>query len=277
MESLPISETRKPSLCYWRACAASNTAGYDSSGIAVLNGKGLEIMKKVGRIQQLESGLASHPLHGTLGISHTRWATHGKPTNANAHPHTDASGKLAIVHNGVIENYGALKKKLTEKGYTFKTETDTEVLAVLIGFHFDTLDAATENRLEMAVMESLREVTGTYGLVAIHQDQPGIMVGARRGSPLVLGIGPHEHFLASDVSAMAAHTQTVAHLRDFDVVTIDRNGYRLKSLTPKQGRPRDQPDRLPGGRRRAGRFSPLTCSRKSSSRPSRSRMPCAAA
>ena len=209
--------------------------GYDSSGMAVLNGNGLEIMKEVGRIQKLENGLASHPLHGTLGICHTRWATHGKPTNANAHPHTDASGKLAIVHNGVIENYGALKKKLSEKGFTFKTETDTEVLAVLIGFHFDTLDSETENRLEMAVMEALREVTGTYGLVAIHQDQPGVMVGARRGSPLVLGIGNHEHFLASDVSAVAAHTQTVAHLRDFDVVTIDRNGYRLKSLSQNKG------------------------------------------
>ena len=135
------------------------------------------------------------------------------------------------MHNGVIENYGILKKKLTDKGYQFRTETDTEVLAFLIGFHFDTLDAETENRLEMAVMEALREVTGTYGLVAIHQDQHDVMVGARRGSPLVLGIGPHEHFLASDVSAVAAHTQTVAHLRDFDVVTIDRQGYRLKSLT----------------------------------------------
>jgi len=205
--------------------------GYDSSGLAVLNGQGLEIVKKVGRIAQLEGALASHPLHGTLGISHTRWATHGKPTNLNAHPHTDGSGKLAIVHNGVIENYGVLKKKLSEKGCTFKTDTDTEVLAVLIGFHFDTLDAAMENRLEVAVMEALREVTGTYGLVAIHHDQPGLMVGARRGSPLVLGIGPHEHFLASDVSAIAMHTQTVAHLRDFDVVTIDRSGYRLKSLS----------------------------------------------
>ncbi len=205
--------------------------GYDSSGIAVLNGKGLEIVKSVGRIQQLENQLATHPLHGSLGICHTRWATHGKPTNANAHPHTDASGKLAIVHNGVIENYTQLKKKLSDKGYPFKTETDTEVLAVLIGFHFDTLDAGTENRLELAVMAALREITGTYGLVAIHQDQPDVMVGARRGSPLVLGIGPGEHFLASDVSALAAHTQTVAHLRDFDVVTIDRMGYRLKSLT----------------------------------------------
>ena len=205
--------------------------GYDSSGIAVLNGKGLEVLKSVGRIQQLENGLAGHPLHGSLGICHTRWATHGKPTNINAHPHTDNSGKLAIVHNGVIENYTQLKKKLSEKGYTFKTETDTEVLAVLIGFHFDTLNAETENRLELAVMAALREVTGTYGLVAIHQDQPDIMVGARRGSPLVLGIGPNEHFLASDVSALAAHTQTVAHLRDFDVVTIDREGYRLKSLS----------------------------------------------
>ncbi len=208
--------------------------GYDSSGMAVLNGKGLEVVKKVGRIQQLERALSGQPLHGTLGICHTRWATHGKATEINAHPHTDASGKLAIVHNGVIENYGTLKKKLSDKGFQFRTETDTEVLAFLIGFYFDTLNSETENRLEMAVMEALREVTGTYGLVAIHEDQPGVMVGARRGSPLVLGIGPHEHFLASDVSAVAAHTQTVAHLRDFDVVTIDRNGYRLKSLSQNQ-------------------------------------------
>jgi len=208
--------------------------GYDSSGIAVLNGKGLEVVKKVGRIQQLERALGSHPLHGTLGISHTRWATHGKATEVNAHPHTDASGKLAIVHNGVIENYGVLKRKLQDKGYKFRTETDTEVLAFLIGVHFDGLDPKTENRLELAVMDALREVTGTYGLVAVHEDQPDIMVGARRGSPLVLGIGPHEHFLASDVSAVVAHTQTVAHLRDFDVVTVDRSGYRLKSLTQNQ-------------------------------------------
>jgi len=205
--------------------------GYDSSGLAVLNGKGLEVVKKVGRIEQLERALGPHPLHGSLGICHTRWATHGKATEVNAHPHIDASGKLAIVHNGVIENYGVLKKKLIDKGYQFRTETDTEVLAFLIGFYFDTLDAEVGNRLEMSVMEALREVTGTYGLVAIHQDQPDVMVGARRGSPLVLGIGPHEHFLASDVAAIAAHTQTVAHLRDFDVVTIDRSGYRLKSLS----------------------------------------------
>jgi glucosamine--fructose-6-phosphate aminotransferase (isomerizing) len=204
--------------------------GYDSSGIAILNGAGLNITKKVGRIQQLERALASHSLHGSLGISHTRWATHGKATDTNAHPHTDASGKLAIVHNGVIENYGILKKKLEGKGLQFRTETDTEVLAYLIGFHFDTLDASTEHRLELAVMEALREVTGTYGLVVVHEDEPDIMIGARRGSPLVLGIGPHEYFLASDVSAIVAHTQTVAHLRDFDVVTVDRNGYRLKSL-----------------------------------------------
>jgi glucosamine--fructose-6-phosphate aminotransferase (isomerizing) len=205
--------------------------GYDSSGIAVLNGRGLEVVKKVGRIQNLENALGRNPLHGSLGICHTRWATHGRATDVNAHPHTDASGKLAIVHNGVIENYVMLKKKLTDKGLKFRTETDTEVLAFLIGFHFDSLDVEMDNRLEVAVMEALREVTGTYGLVAIHQDQPDVMVGARRGSPLVLGIGAHEHFLASDVSALGAYTQTAAHLRDFDVVTIDRNGYRLKSLT----------------------------------------------
>jgi glucosamine--fructose-6-phosphate aminotransferase (isomerizing) len=208
--------------------------GYDSSGMAVLNGRGLEVIKKVGRIEQLERSLASHPLHGTLGICHTRWATHGKATEINAHPHLDASGKLALVHNGVIENYGLIKKKLLGKGMSFRTETDTEVLAFLIGFYFDTLNSETENRLEMAVMEALREVKGTYGLVVVHEDQPGVMVGARRGSPLVLGIGTHEHFLASDVSAVAAHTQTVAHLRDFDVVTIDREGYRLKSLSQNQ-------------------------------------------
>jgi glutamine---fructose-6-phosphate transaminase (isomerizing) len=205
--------------------------GYDSSGIAVLNGKGLEVVKKVGRIEQLERALGPAPLHGSLGICHTRWATHGKATDVNAHPHLDASGKLAIVHNGVIENYGALKAKLEAKGLKFRTETDTEVLAFLIGDHFAALDPEMENRLEIAVMEALREVTGTYGLVAIHEDQPDTMVGARRGSPLVLGIGAHEHFLASDVSAVAAYTQTVAHLRDFDVVTIDRHGYRLKSLS----------------------------------------------
>ena len=205
--------------------------GYDSSGIAILNGTGLNITKKVGRIEQLERTLATHSLHGSLGISHTRWATHGKATDINAHPHTDASGKLAIVHNGVIENYGILKKKLEDKGLQFRTETDTEVLAYLIGSHFDMLDVKTEHRLELAVMEALREVTGTYGLVVVHEDEPDIMIGARRGSPLVLGIGTHEHFLASDVAAIVAHTQTVAHLRDFDVVTVDRNGYRLKSLS----------------------------------------------
>ena len=209
--------------------------GYDSSGIAVLNGHGLEIVKRVGRIQNLENALGGNPLHGSLGICHTRWATHGKATDVNAHPHTDASGKLALVHNGVIENYSALKKKLMEKGLKFRTETDTEVLAYLVGFHFDSLDAETENRLELAVMAALREVTGTYGLVVVHEDQPEVMVGARRGSPLVLGIGEHEHFLASDISAIAAHTQKVAHLRDFDVVTVDRNGYRLKSLTANKG------------------------------------------
>ena len=205
--------------------------GYDSSGIAILDGRGLEVVRRVGRIQQLESALSKQPLHGSFGISHTRWATHGKPTESNAHPHTDASGKLAIVHNGVIENYSLLKQRLIGQGYKFRTETDTEVLAFLIGDHFDKLDPATENRLELAVMEALGEVTGTYGLVVMHEDQPDIMIGARRGSPLVLGIGAHEHFLASDVSAIVAHTQTVAHLRDFDVVTVDRSGYRLKSLS----------------------------------------------
>ncbi len=205
--------------------------GYDSSGIALINGHGLEIIKKVGRIQQLEIALTKQPLQGHLGICHTRWATHGKATDANAHPHSDATGKLALVHNGVIENYGTLKKKLSALGYTFKSETDTEVLAVLIGHHYKLLGNLNGDRLEQAVMEALREVTGTYGLVVIHEDMPETLVGARRGSPLVLGLGEKEHFLASDISAIAAHTQTVAHLQDFDVVTITRHGYRVRSLT----------------------------------------------
>ena len=142
--------------------------GYDSSGIAVLNGSGLEVVKRVGRIQQLESALSKAPLHGSLGISHTRWATHGKPTETNAHPHTDASGKLAVVHNGVIENYGQLKQRLSGRGYKFRTETDTEVLAFLIGSHFDALDPAMENRLDLAVMEAARENGILLGKGGLH-------------------------------------------------------------------------------------------------------------
>lgn len=208
--------------------------GYDSSGLAVLNGAGMRILKKVGRIQALADLAEKTPLHGSLGISHTRWATHGEPSDRNAHPHTDESGKLALVHNGVIENYVALKKKLVGEGHHFTSDTDTEVLAHLVGEHFNKLVAgtnATTPRLERAVVNALREVQGTYGIAVVHENEPGVLVGARRGSPLVLGIGNGEHFLASDVSAIVAHTQKVVYLNDHDIVTLDKNGFRISSLT----------------------------------------------
>lgn len=207
--------------------------GYDSSGMAVLNGTGLHVLKKVGRIQALAAQAEQTPLHGSLGISHTRWATHGEPSDRNAHPHLDAIGKLALVHNGVIENYVSLKKKLSAEGHTFASDTDTEVLAHLVGDHYAKLPAGTPARLERAVMAALREVQGTYGIAVVHEAEPGILVGARRGSPLVLGIGAGEHFLASDVSAIVAYTQKVVYLNDYDVVTIDRNAFRVNSLTKR--------------------------------------------
>lgn len=207
--------------------------GYDSSGLAVLNGGGLHVLKKVGRIQALSAAAESTPLHGSLGISHTRWATHGEPSDRNAHPHVDATSKLAVVHNGVIENYASLKKKLVAEGHKFTSDTDTEVLAHLIGLHFDKLPANTTSRLERAVIAALKEVQGTYGIAVVHESEPGILVGARRGSPLVLGIGTGEHFLASDVSAIVAYTQKVVYLNDYDVVTIDKNGFRVSSVTKR--------------------------------------------
>jgi glucosamine--fructose-6-phosphate aminotransferase (isomerizing) len=208
--------------------------GYDSSGLAVVNGSGLRVVKKVGRIQALEALLADNPCHGHLGISHTRWATHGEPSDCNAHPHQDQSGKLALVHNGVVENYHTLKTRLEALGHTFVSETDTEVLAHLVGHHFDTQGPVKGNRLETALKSALREVTGTYGVAVIHADQPDGFVGARRGSPLVLGIGEKQLFLTSDALAVAAHAQKVVYLNDGDVVTVDASGFKISSMTKAQ-------------------------------------------
>ncbi len=205
--------------------------GYDSSGLAVLNGDGLQIVKKVGRISALEHILAEKPLHGHLGIGHTRWATHGEPSDHNAHPHTDQSGKLALIHNGIIENYAAIKKKLLAEGHQFSSETDTEVLAHLVGIYFEKAPPTVPSKLEWAVFNALREVNGTYGIAVIDAREPGTIIGARRGSPLVLGIGNHEHFLASDTSAIVAHTQKVIYLNDYDIVTLQKDNFRVTSLT----------------------------------------------
>jgi len=163
--------------------------GYDSAGLAILNG-GLGVRKCKGRIANLTDLVEREPICGSIGISHTRWATHGGVTDENAHPHSDQSGKLVLVHNGVIENYQALKDQLLAEGHLFKSQTDTEVLAHLIGKHFDALDGdGTRKRLVDAVRRALKEVTGTYGIAVMHESVPDVLVGARRGSPLVLGIG----------------------------------------------------------------------------------------
>ncbi|MDB6006341.1 MAG: glmS, partial [Prosthecobacter sp.] len=168
---------------------------------------------------------------GDLGISHTRWATHGAPTDENAHPHKDKSGNLALVHNGVIENYQTLKKALVASGHIFESETDTEVLAHLVGqFYDDSEEIDPKVRLVAALQSALAGVKGTFGIAVIHLDAPGVIVGARLGSPLVVGLGTDEQFLASDVAAIVAHTRDVIYLNDYDIVTLTRHGYEVNSL-----------------------------------------------
>src|SRR5438309_9562556 len=216
--------------------------GYDSAGLAVINGGRLETRKCAGRIAALAKRVGKQPVSGSLGISHTRWATHGKVTDENAHPHFDASGKLALVHNGVIENYQALKEQLIQGGDTnFRSETDTEVLAHLIGKLYDescasTVDAPQKKaRLLTAVRTALQQVIGTYGIALVHAEVPDFMIGARRGSPLVLGVGKEENFLASDVSAIVAYTRDAVYLNDFDVVALERDKFEISSLAGEIG------------------------------------------
>ena len=205
--------------------------GYDSAGIAVIANGHIETRKCIGRINNLAELIQQKPIRGFTGICHTRWATHGGVTDANAHPHTDKSGKLALVHNGVIENYQALKEDLAAEGHTFKSQTDTEVLAHLIGKFYDAHKAGhSKARLVDAVRSALKLVVGTYGIVVMHRDLPDWIVGARRGSPLVLGIGAGENFLASDVSAIVAHTRDAVYLNDFDIVALDHGQFEITSL-----------------------------------------------
>lgn len=204
--------------------------GYDSAGVALLNGNGLEIRKTIGRIADLAKVIAANPVHGRHGISHTRWATHGGVTDDNAHPHLDNSGKLALVHNGVIENYQLLRKQLIDKGHTFRSQTDTEVLAHLVGAAFDEKQEKTKDALVESVREALRQVIGTYGIGVMHEDLPGVIVGARRGSPLVLGVGKGEHFLASDVSAIVAHTREVVYLNDSEIVALEPDHFDISTI-----------------------------------------------
>jgi glucosamine--fructose-6-phosphate aminotransferase (isomerizing) len=207
--------------------------GYDSAGVAILNDNRIITRKKAGKIDDgLARLLGLQPAPGTIGIGHTRWATHGAPTDDNSHPHFDQSGRIAMVHNGVIENYDRLKARM--KDHTFRSATDTEVLAHLIGIHYERLKQEAGGSelplLTRAVTEALREVIGTYGIAVACADQPGLLVGARRGSPLIVGIGNDEHFLASDALAIAAHTRQVVYLNDYDVVTLQRERFQVANL-----------------------------------------------
>ncbi len=206
--------------------------GYDSAGVAIVNGNHVETRKCAGRIASLAKLISQKPAAGSYGISHTRWATHGKVNDENAHPHFDATGKIALVHNGVIENYQALKEQLIQNGDTnFRSDTDTEVLAHLIGSIYDQLEGKdSKARLVNATRAALKQVIGTYGIAVVHSDIPNFMVGARRGSPLVLGVGKDENFLASDVSAIVAHTRDAVYLNDFDLVALERDKFEISSI-----------------------------------------------
>ncbi len=205
--------------------------GYDSAGVATLANGRIEVRKKIGRIANLAALIAESPVSGHVGISHTRWATHGGVTDENAHPHSDKSGRLYICHNGVIENYGPLRDQLTNEGHEFKGQTDTEVLSHLIGKHYDALAIEPgPARLVAALREALTHVVGTYGIILMHADAPSVIVGARRGSPLVLGVGRGENFFASDVSAIVAHTQQAVYLKDFDIAVLGADDFEITSL-----------------------------------------------
>ena len=198
--------------------------GYDSAGVAIMNGAGVETVKEAGKIARLENLLGAHPVVGTTGIAHTRWATHGPPNQVNAHPHMSQDGTIAVVHNGIIENATVLKQMLQGCGYRFTSDTDTEVLAHLIQECFD-------GSLEDAVIEALWQVEGTYGIAVISSVDPHKIVAARKGSPLLVGLGENEYFVASDVSAILAHTRQVVYLDDGEMAVLDRNGYRIIDLT----------------------------------------------
>ncbi len=196
--------------------------GYDSSGIAILNAKPY-LARAVGKVAVLEQRVWQERPEGCVGIAHTRWATHGKPTEANAHPHTDCAGRIFLVHNGIIENYLILKKRLLAAGHTFKSETDTEVLVHLV-------EEAYQGNLEAAVQKALLQVQGTYGIAVIHSAHPQQIIVARRGSPIVLGIGKEESLAASDVSALAQHTDQVVYLEDNEIARLEPGQFTISTL-----------------------------------------------
>ena len=196
--------------------------GYDSAGLAIQDGNTILWSRAVGKIAELEAKIAGREMGGTTGIAHTRWATHGEPSEENAHPQLDQNEDVFVVHNGIIENYHSIKKNLEKKGIVFRSETDTEVLAQLIGMNF-------EGDLGDAVRKTMSQVEGTFGIGVIHRHAVGQIVVARRGSPLIIGVSEHGHFVASDVSAMMGYTNQVVHLRDNELAVITNDGYSIST------------------------------------------------
>jgi len=205
--------------------------GYDSAGIAILEKGGMTVKKAAGKISVLDQILEGNKFSAGIGIAHTRWATHGEPNDLNAHPHTDCRGKLALIHNGIIENYKILREVLAEKGHIFRTETDTEVLVHLIEEHYD-------GDLLDATREALSQVEGTYGIAVLHEDNPDEIVAARRGSPILIGRGENENFVASDVAAILRYTNQVVYMEDKEIARIRKDGFAVSTIdkvevTPK--------------------------------------------
>ena len=198
--------------------------GYDSAGIALLN-NGLNVYKKKGRVSDLENAILDEKLTSNIGIGHTRWATHGEPNDINAHPHYSYSKNLAIIHNGIIENYSSLKQELINKGYTFNSETDSEVFIQFI----EDIQLNNEYSLEEAVRLALTKVVGAYAIVIMSKDDPNLLIAARKGSPLVIGVGNNEFFLASDATPIIEYTNEVVYLNDYEIAIIENNELRLKN------------------------------------------------
>ncbi len=208
--------------------------GYDSAGIAVAgNGNGLQLRRAEGKLRNLEEAIRLKPLDGTYGIGHTRWATHGRPTEENAHPHRDCTGKIVVVHNGIVENYLSLKKKLADEGHKFTTETDTEIIAHLIEKYSTSSGNGKRPTLEEAVRQTVKQLSGVFALAVISTDEPNKIVAARNGPPAVIGLGNDEYFVASDVPAILYHTRDIFFLADGDMAVVTPSGVQLTDFDGK--------------------------------------------
>ena len=199
--------------------------GYDSSGVALIN-NGLKVYKKKGKVAELEESVIGKDLHAHVGIGHTRWATHGEPSDRNAHPHVSNSGQLAMIHNGIIENYVPIKNDLLKKGYTFSSDTDTEVLLNFI----EDIKKNNNCTLEEALRIALKRIVGAYCILLVAADDPETIIAARKGSPLVIGIGKGEHFLASDASPIIEYTKEVVYVNDYEIAIVKKDELILKNL-----------------------------------------------